>query len=121
MSKITGPDFIGLQVRDVKASAKFYEDVVGLTRAPLNVPGAAVFATEPIPFAVRTAQVDLDAVDHLGWGAAIWFRTDDANSSYNQLKEQGVTIAVEPFDGPFGRTFVFVDLDGYMITVHDKA
>jgi predicted enzyme related to lactoylglutathione lyase len=121
MSKITGPDFIGLQVRNVEASAKFYEDVVGLVRAPLEVPGAAVFATEPIPFAVRTAQVDLDAVDHLGWGTAIWFRSNDADASYTRLKEQDVTIAVEPFDGPFGRTFIFVDLDGYMITVHDKA
>jgi predicted enzyme related to lactoylglutathione lyase len=121
MSKITGPDFIGLQVRDVEASAKFYQDVVGLTRAPLEVPGAVVFATEPIPFAVRTTQVDLDAVDHLGYGAAIWFRADNADASYARLNEHGVTIAVEPFDGPFGRTFAFVDPDGYTITVHDKA
>jgi predicted enzyme related to lactoylglutathione lyase len=24
----------------------------------------------------------------------------------------------EPFDGPFGRTFVFADPDGYAVTIH---
>lgn len=121
MSTITGPDFLGLQVRDVEASAKFYEQIVGLTRTPVEVPGAVAFATEPIPFAVRTPQVDLDAVDRLGWGVAIWFYTDNADQAYRRLTEHGVTIAVAPFDGPFGRTFAFVDPDGYTITVHDKA
>ncbi len=69
MIKISGPDFIGLQVRDVPAAADFYENVIGLTRAPMEVPGATIFATEPIPFAVREAAVDLDAVERLGWVA----------------------------------------------------
>lgn len=121
MSKITGPDFIGLQVHDVETSARFYEEVVGLPRAPFEVPGAVVFATEPIPFAVREPQVDLDAVDRLGWGAAIWFCADDADAVHAALTEQGVRVVVEPFNGPFGRTFAFADPDGYTITVHDKA
>lgn len=121
MSKISGPDFIGLQVRDVAAAADFYENVAGLTRAPIKVPGAVVFATEPIPFAVREAAVDLDAVEKLGWGAAAWFRCDDAQALHDHLVEKGVTIATEPFDGPFGRTFAFVDVDGYTITIHDKG
>jgi predicted enzyme related to lactoylglutathione lyase len=121
MSAITGPDFLGLQVRDVDASAKFYEEVVGLTRADIDVPNATVFATEPIPFAVRTPQVDLDATDRLGWGTAIWFRSEDADAAHARMVEHGATIAVEPFDGMFGRTFSFVDPDGYTITVHDKG
>jgi len=121
MIKISGPDFIGLQVRDVPAAAEFYEKVVGLTPAPVAVPGATVFATEPIPFAVRQAAVDLDSVERLGWGTALWFRCDDAQALHDQLVGSGVQIAAEPFDGPFGRTFAFVDVDGYTITVHDKG
>ncbi|NYE94866.1 hypothetical protein FHU41_001087 [Psychromicrobium silvestre] len=26
-----------------------------------------------------------------------------------------------PVDGPFGRTFAFADLDGYQITLYDRA
>jgi catechol 2,3-dioxygenase-like lactoylglutathione lyase family enzyme len=61
---ITGPDFIALQVRDVEAAAAFYETRLGLPRARVSPPGAVVFATVPVPFAVRTPQpgLDLDAV-----------------------------------------------------------
>lgn len=121
MVNVTGPDFIGLQVRDVPKAAEFYEKVIGLTRAPMEVPGAAIFATKPIPFAVREAAVDLDAVDHLGWGAALWFLCDDSEALHDRLAGDGVRIVTEPFDGPFGRTFAFSDPDGYTITVHDKG
>jgi predicted enzyme related to lactoylglutathione lyase len=33
----------------------------------------------------------------------------------------GAAIVQEPFDGPFGTTFVFRDLDGYLVTVHDRS
>ena len=29
-------------------------------------------------------------------------------------------VAREPFDGPFGRTFVMAYPDGYLITVYEK-
>jgi catechol-2,3-dioxygenase len=31
---VTGPDFIALQVRDLDSAAAFYEDRLGLRRAP---------------------------------------------------------------------------------------
>ncbi len=34
------------------------------------------------------------------------------------FEAHGVPIVQQPFDGPFGRTFSFVDPDGYTITVH---
>jgi len=32
--------------------------------------------------------------------------------------EQDVPILAERFDGPFGRTFVLRDPDGYAVTIH---
>ena len=58
---VTGPDFVALQVRDLEGSARFYTERLGLRRAPASPPGAVVFATEPVPFAVREPMVDLDA------------------------------------------------------------
>lgn len=78
MPVVTGPDLIALQVRDLEAAAAFYRDVVGLPVAPSSPPNAVVFATTPIPFAVRSASVDLDLTEHLGHGMALWLRADDA-------------------------------------------
>jgi predicted enzyme related to lactoylglutathione lyase len=119
MAKAIGPDFVALQVRDLDASRKFYEENVGLEVDPQGPPNAVVFRTEPIPFAVREPSVDLDAVEMLGWGISLWFRCDDAQELHESLVAAGFRIVQEPFDGPFGRTFSFTDPDGYAVTVHD--
>jgi predicted enzyme related to lactoylglutathione lyase len=118
----TGPDFISLQVRDLDASAAFYEERVGLRRAPASPPHAVVFATEPIAFGVRELlpTTVLDA-GQPGLGIAVWVKVDAAQVLHDQLAAQGVTIVTAPFDGPFGRTFAFADPDGYVITLHDGA
>ena len=119
---VTGPDFIALQVRNLERAAAFYEDRLGLRRAPFSPPHAVVFATTPVPFAVRDAQpdVDLDALGRPGVGVALWLHSTDAQALHDSLDASGVPILVPPFDGPFGRTFAFADLDGYAVTIHDK-
>ncbi|WP_269858942.1 VOC family protein [Streptomyces sp. RPT161] len=117
---VDGPDFIALQVRDVEAAATFCEKHLGLRRAPASPPGAVVFATEPIPFAVREPLpgVDLDGVAQPGLGVALWFRTTDAQKLHDQLTAAGVPIVSPPTDSPFGRTFTFTGPGGYAMTVH---
>lgn len=122
MSSVTGPDFIALQVRDLERAAAFYEQRLGLRRAPASPPGAVVFATEPIPFAVREPLpgTDLDA-GPLGLGVALWLRAGDSKALHDRLAGQGVPIVTEPFDSPFGRTFVVRDPEGYAVTIHDAG
>ena len=94
----------------------------GLART--SPPGAAVFDTKPIPFAVREALpgVDLDAVSpQPGAGVALWLHAEDAQHLHDSLAAAGVPILGAPVDGPFGRTFTFTDPDGYAITVHDRS
>lgn len=62
MSIVTGPDFIALQVRHLERPATFYEQHLGLVRAPGSPSGAAVFATEPMRFAVRATLPGTDLV-----------------------------------------------------------
>jgi len=118
---VTGPDFIALQVRDLEKAATFYEEVVGLTRAPFSPPHAVVFDTKPT-FAVRDPApgVDLDA-GPLGLGVALWLHDPDASALHATVAAAGATVVQEPFDGPFGTTFVFQDLDGYLVTIHSKT
>ncbi len=120
---VTGPDFISLQVRDLDRSAAFYEQHLGLVRAPAGPPHAVVFDTKPIAFAVRDLLpgVDLDAVDQPGEGVAVWLHAPDAQQIHDALAADDVTIVTEPFDGPFGRTFTFADPDGYRVTLHSRS
>jgi predicted enzyme related to lactoylglutathione lyase len=119
---ISGPGFVSLLVRDVAAAADFYEQKVGLKRDPLVFPGAVAFLTTPIPFAVTQAPpgVNLDNLPTPGLGIAVWFKAADGQAACDALSKAGVTILKPPYDGPFGRTFVFADLDGYPITVYEQ-
>jgi catechol 2,3-dioxygenase-like lactoylglutathione lyase family enzyme len=120
---VTGPDFISLQVRDLDASQAFYERYLGLVRSQAGPPHAVVFETAPIAFALRDVVpgVDLDAVPQPGIGAAIWLHATDVQAIHDALVADGRTIVSAPIDGPFGRTFTLADLDGYQITLHDRA
>ena len=81
-------------------------------------PGAVVSDTRPIPFAVRTPVVDLDATRPLDHGIVLWFGCDDADALHDHLEAKGVAIGFAPKDGPFGRYFAFEDPFGYTITAH---
>lgn len=115
----SGPDFIGLQVRDVERSAAFYESHLGMTRAQTKA-DAVVFATEPIPFAVRAPLPGTDlTAGPAGLGVGLWMHAGDAQEVHDRLVAAGVPILAAPVDGPFGRQFVCRDPDGYAVTVHD--
>jgi len=120
---VTGPDFVALQVRDLERAADFYQTRLGLRRAPASPPGAVVFATEPVPFAVREPLpgLDLEAVrPRPGAGVALWLQSDDAQALHHELAAAGVPIVTPPADGPFGRMFTFTDPDGYAVIIHDQ-
>ena len=119
---VHGPDFVALQVRDPEASASLYEDALGLVRAPHSPPGAVVFDTRPVSFALRPPLpgVDLDA-GPAGNGVALWLLTDDSAALHASLIERGVEVVTGLGDSPFGQTFTFRDPDGYLLTIHDKA
>ena len=119
---VHGPDFVALQVRDPEASASFYEDALGLTRTPHSPPGAVVFDTKPISFAVRSALPNIDlAAGPAGNGVALWLLADDSEALHDSLADRGVEVVKGLGDSPFGQTFTFRDPDGYLITIHDKA
>lgn len=118
MPHLIGPDFIGIQIEDLDAARTFYTEVVGLKPAAMSPPGAVVFDTKPIPFAVRKPIDALKNLDGLGEGIALWFGCDDADALHALLVERGIQIVFAPKDGPFGRYFAFRDPFGYTITPH---
>lgn len=120
---VHGPDFLALQVTDLERAADFY-DQLGLRRADSSPPGAVVFDTGAVSFAVREPLPGTDlaqAQPRPGYGVALWMGADDTQALHDRLAGEGVTIIAPPTDGPFGRMFTFLDPDGYAITVHDQS
>jgi len=121
MAKLLGPDFLNLQVRDLAASRAFYIEVLGLTEdTSFTAPGVVLFESTTIPFALSEARVNLDEAPYPGWGVALWIDCESVNALHAALEVQGATILQSPFNGPFGRTVVFADPDGYRITANEN-
>ena len=120
MTRITGPDFVALMVRDLERAADFYS-AIGCARTDGGPPHAVVFDTQPCAFAVREPLpfVDLDATPTPGVGVALWLAADDAHAVARAVTDAGGTVVSDVEPGPFGDTFAFTDLDGYRVTVHD--
>jgi len=124
--ELSGPAFVGLVVRDVAASAEFYERKLGFRRDPegFRVPGGAgvTFLTYPILFAIGPAPpgLDLEKIPRPILVPALWFKTANSHVVHDALVKDGVTILRPLKTGRFGRQFTFVDPDGYAITIYDR-
>lgn len=116
----TAPSFLALQTRDPEASARFYEEQLGMRRAPQSPPGAVVFPTATIPFAVRLPDEGVDLAQGTpGLGIALWLRVEGVERLHARLVEHGVDVVAPPFDTPFGRAIVVSDPAGYRLTLHE--
>lgn len=119
---VTGaPGFISIAVTDVERSAIFYTEHLGATRDTFEWgPESAVFVGWPT-FALSSARrPGQPGPSPETTSIQLWWRASDAQSLYQDVLAAGVTILREPFDGPFGRTFVMADPDGYRITVYER-
>jgi predicted enzyme related to lactoylglutathione lyase len=119
MAKLLGPDFISLQVRDLAASRKFYTETLGFEVDPrFDTPDFVLFDTNSIPLGLGAAKSNFPEGSQPGLGIALWLDCDDVDGLHARLQEAGVNVVTPPFDGPFGRTLVFLDPDGYRITAN---
>ena len=119
---VTGsPGFISIAVTDVGKSAAFYERYLGTIRDTFDFgPQSAVFVGWPTLALSGVRQPGQPGPSPDTTSIQLWWRASDAQVLHDRAVEDGVTILVEPFDGPFGRTFAMADPDGYRITIYEK-
>jgi predicted enzyme related to lactoylglutathione lyase len=115
------PGFISIAVTDAQRSAAFYEEYLGAVRDPFAFgPDAVSFVGWPT-FAVSSARrPGQPGPAPETTSIQLWWRASDAQALYEKVVADGIAILVEPFDGPFGRTFAMADPDGYRITIYEK-
>jgi predicted enzyme related to lactoylglutathione lyase len=117
MTAVTpSPGFISIAVSDVERSAAFYERHLGAIRDTFDFgPGAVAFVGWPA-FALNSTRPPAPDATSI----QLWWRASDAPALYERVRADGVPILLEPFDGPFGRTFALADPDGYRITIYER-
>jgi predicted enzyme related to lactoylglutathione lyase len=115
------PGFISIAVSDVERSAAFYERYLGAIRDTFDFgPQSAVFVGWPTVALSSAQRPDLPGPSPQTTSIQLWWRASNAQAVHDQAVADGVRIIVEPFDGPFGRTFSMADPDDYRITVYEK-
>lgn len=115
------PGFISIVVSDVARSAAFYERHLGAVRDSFDFgPDAVSFVGWPT-FALSSARrPGQPGPSPETTTIQLWWRAGDPQALYEQVVGDGVRILLEPFDGPFGRTFAMADPDGYRITIYER-
>src|SRR5947208_1210300 len=116
---VTGsPGFISIAVTDANRSASFYERYLGAVRDTFDFgPDAVAFVGWPT-FALSSARrPGQPGPSPETTSIQLWWRASDAQALYDHVAAEGIRILVEPFNGPFGRTFAIADPDGYRITI----
>jgi len=119
---VTGsPGFISIAVSDAERSAQFYERFLGARRDTFDFgTGAVAFVGWPT-FALNSARrPGQPGPAPESTSIQLWWRASDAQALYEMVVAEGVPILQEPFDGPFGRTFVMADPDRYRITIYER-
>lgn len=119
MASVSGPDFIAVLVEDLERAAAFYESALGLVPAPASPPGARVYATVPVPMALRAIAAGAPRPGAARF--APWLRCDDARGLRERIAAAGGRILSEPEPGPFGLAFRFEDPEGNALTAHEGA
>jgi predicted enzyme related to lactoylglutathione lyase len=115
------PGFISIAVTDVARSADFYERYLGGIRDTFDFgPQSAVFVGWPTYALSAVRRPGQPGPSPDTTTIQVWWRASDAQSLFERARADGVPILAEPFDGPFGRTFVMADPDGYRVTVYER-
>ena len=114
MAQPIGPlNFILLHSSDIAQARAFYVDALGMaveseTAAFLQMTASG----EPglsLAFTARESGVATT-------GRVLWWQVDDIDALRARLVGQGVRIAAEPQDEPFGRTLSFADPEGNILS-----
>ncbi len=112
---------ITLYVSDPTKSAAFYAELFGLE--PVQSSTTFVIFTLPggLGIGLWSRHSVVPAVTAPGGGNEMAFAVPDADGTYRDWIERGLTIAQAPADAGFGRNFVALDPDGHRLRVFTPA
>lgn len=114
-----------ITVRDVRASAAWYERVLGLESAHGGDEYEQLVQDGKLLLQLHNNEPDMnhDALaeegEHLGGGVLLWFKTEDFEAQVERLRDAAIVPEVAPYMNEYARHLEvwFRDPDGYRIVV----
>ena len=114
--KIRNIAFVGIPVTDLSRARKFYEQVLGLAVSEQMMDGKWIeYAVGDNTLAIANVGGEWKPSDQ-GTGAAL--EVEDFDEAINQLRNEGVRFAAEPFETPCCHMAVVQDPDGNKLMIH---
>lgn len=111
--KVRAIDFVLTHVKDRERSKAFYQDVLGIKDPVSQESGPWMeFDTKPVAFALMQSDMPPET--------AIALAVDDVRAAVDELREKGVTIAMDPIDTPDCIMAAILDPDGNSIILHQR-
>ena len=119
--KPRGIDFFVYSVSDIDKSANFYEHALGLSLISWEGPGWVEFAVGDTP-TVLALRLDPEGrkVAARVQSGAIAIAVDDVKQAVDELRQEGVAIALEPGEQPSCHAAGISDPDGNLILLHRR-
>ena len=119
--KPRGVDFFCYTVSDIGKSADFYENTLGLTLEAWHGSGWVEFAVgnTPTVLALR-ADPNVRVANPEDCRAAIAIAVEDVYLAVDELRGQGVVVALEPGEQATCHAAGITDPDGNLILIHSR-
>ncbi len=109
-------NYLGVVVEDLEAATAFYRDRLGL---PVNegesVPGRfTIFKLEGGTMFALQADTEIPGGQPFEPAVLV----DDVDAAYTLWQQRGVEVLGEPYEQPFGRTFLFRTPEGHVFRAY---
>lgn len=115
--KITEFAFIGYPVTDIVRARAFYEGVLGLTCTTAYKDSSSVeYEVGPHTLLIGSHEMMKPSSD----GPCLALEVEDFDEALAHLKQHGVSLLGEPFQGPICRGAFFLDPDGNKIGIQKR-
>ena len=106
-----------LAVLDLKASTRYYMDVLGFSKDPINAEGWSFLTRDTFRVMLGECLGERPASELGDHSYFVYWNVDDVDQFYQEILAKGALVISEPSDKPWGlREFGLRTPDGHRIT-----
>ncbi len=106
-----------LAVLDLKASTRYYMDVLGFSKDPINAEGWSFLTRDTFRVMLGECLGERPASELGDHSYFVYWNVDDVDQFYEEIVAKGALVTSEPSDKPWGlREFGLRTPDGHRIT-----
>ena len=106
-----------LAVRDLEVSTKYYTEVLGFNRDPIDAPGWSFLTRDRFRLMLGECKDETPASELRNHSYFAYWNIDDVDAFYQEVAERGALVTSRPANKPWGlREFGLTTPDGHRIT-----